>query len=175
MTIAYSLSKTYGLFARPEIDALMQAVRTLPKNPVAVILGASVGTATMSILEARPDIKVYTVDLDNCTIEKMHADRYGFSSRLAQIRGHSAKVGATWNKGAIDLLFVDACHTYLAVKADNKVWLPHLKKGGIAWYHDYGTDNNMWIEVKTAVDEDMRGQKQIARVCSSVAFQWQGV
>lgn len=37
----------------------------------------------------------------------------------------------------IDLLFIDATHTYDAVNADIKQWCPHLKDDGIVVFDDY--------------------------------------
>jgi len=169
---SHSISKAYGLFAKPEIDELKRVVRTLPGNLVAVVLGSGPGTATIAMFEARPTIRVYSVDVVDANIERLHAQKSGFMQRLVQIKGRSAQVGLEWQDPLIDLLFVDAHHTYDAVKADNKAWLPHLRDGGITWYHDYGTENSMWLEVKKAVDEDMLGQEQVAKVCSSIAFRW---
>ena len=103
-------------------------------------------------------------------MERFHAEQMGALPRLQQTRGDSRELG--WEGPQIDLLFVDACHAYSCVKQDNLNWLPALKAGGIAWYHDYGVGNSMWLEVKQAVDEDLAGQEQIVRVCSSIAFRW---
>jgi hypothetical protein len=170
MSTLTGMSKTHGMFAMPEIEAMMETVRKLPSNPLAVVLGAGPGTATISMLAARPDIVVYSVDIIDAIIEHFHAEQLGYLPRLHQIKAHSQHV--SWDGRLLDLLFVDACHTYPAVKADNAAWLPYLKVGGIAWYHDYGTENGMWLDVKRAVDEDMAGQEQIVRTCSSIAFRW---
>ena len=166
---SYSLSKTYGLFAVPEIEALKKVVRGLPKDSTAVVLGAGAGTTTLAILEARKDIVVYSVDIVVSKSERLHAKAGGQLGRLHQIKGRSETIGLTWDK-PVNLLLVDAWHTYDAVKADNATWLPHLRDRGIAWYHDYGTSNEMYAEVKRAVDEDMEGQEEIVQVCSSIAF-----
>jgi predicted O-methyltransferase YrrM len=50
-----------------------------------------------------------------------------------------------------DLIFVDANHSYEAVKADILAWTPLLADGGILCGHDYDPPN--WMGVKQAVDE----------------------
>jgi len=166
---SYSLSDTYGMFARAEIEALKKTVRQLPDDSIAIVLGAGPGTTTLAILEARDDIVVYSIDIVDSYSERLHATAGKSIDRLHQVRCDSALAGHSWDQ-PIDLLLVDAFHTYDAVKADNAAWLPHLKDRGIAWYHDYGTSNEMYAEVKRAVDEDMARQMKIAQVCSSIAF-----
>lgn len=43
-----------------------------------------------------------------------------------------------------DFIYIDADHTYEAVKSDLESWYPKLKKGGIMSGHDY-------VEVTTSV------------------------
>ncbi len=52
----------------------------------------------------------------------------------------------------IDLLFIDADHSYTAVKADWSQWLPHLNPNACVVMHDVG-----WAEgVQRVVNEDIR-------------------
>lgn len=50
--------------------------------------------------------------------------------------------------GMADLIFIDADHAYPSISEDIKIWLPHLKPGGIFSGHDYS-----WGGVIQAVDE----------------------
>jgi hypothetical protein len=40
----------------------------------------------------------------------------------------------------LDFIYVDANHTYQAVKDDIKLWYPKVKSGGIVMGHDYLPD-----------------------------------
>lgn len=51
-------------------------------------------------------------------------------------RGGSALWSQIWPV-PIDLLFIDGCHSYEAVKADIDGWLPHVSPGGFILGHDY--------------------------------------
>lgn len=52
--------------------------------------------------------------------------------------------------GSLDLVYIDANHTYEAVKTDIEAWLPKVRKGGIISWHDY---RRRWSGVMNAVDE----------------------
>ena len=53
--------------------------------------------------------------------------------------GTSRQWAAVW-QFQVDLVFLDAEHTYEAVSEDIRVWLPHVKTGGILCGHDYTSD-----------------------------------
>ena len=52
---------------------------------------------------------------------------------------------------SLDLVFIDADHSYESVLQDIKAWLPKVRKGGILSGHDY--DYPKFWGVKKAVDE----------------------
>lgn len=52
-----------------------------------------------------------------------------------------------------DLIFIDADHSYEAVKADIEAWWPKLKVGGILCFHDYDHNGRSWPGVHDAVHE----------------------
>ena len=55
-----------------------------------------------------------------------------------------------FHDGSLDGVFIDADHTYEAVKKDIENWMPKIRKGGILAGHDY---NNVWPGVIRAVNE----------------------
>lgn len=70
--------------------------------------------------------------------------------------------GANWfNDGSVDVLFIDAGHSYEAVKKDIEAWLPKMKPNGIIAGHDY----NSWQGVKKAVDEKFGTPTKIENDC----------
>ena len=63
----------------------------------------------------------------------------------------SLKASKKFDDDFFDMVFIDADHSYNAVKQDIKVWLPKIKPGGIIIGHDY---NNRWKnDVVKAVHE----------------------
>ena len=51
---------------------------------------------------------------------------------------------------SLDAVFIDADHSYEAVKMDIQNWMPKVRKGGILAGHDY---NSAWPGVIKAVNE----------------------
>ena len=82
-------------------------------------------------------------------------------TRLVQpIVATSIKASRGFDDGSLDFVFIDACHTYQAVKKDISSWLPKVKPGGILAGHDIGT----YRSVAQAVGE-MLGQVSIKENC----------
>ena len=65
---------------------------------------------------------------------------------------------AAWWTGPIDFLWIDADHTYDAVRADLEAWVPHVRIGGLFAGDDYG--HTLYPGVAQAWDRwaDERGQ-----------------
>jgi len=62
--------------------------------------------------------------------------------------------------GSLDLVFIDANHSYENVKEDIGNWLPKIRKGGIICGHDYVNkgiefESSLCTGVKRAVDESL--------------------
>jgi hypothetical protein len=74
---------------------------------------------------------------------------WAYEDRVTILRCTSQKA-ASW-LGLFDMVYIDAEHSYEAVKKDIKLWLPHVKPGGFISGHDYG--HKRFPGVKQAVDE----------------------
>ena len=68
-------------------------------------------------------------------------------------------VDAFENEPPLDMVFIDADHSYEAVKADIEAWLPKVKVGGILCGHDYGL---MFPGVAKAVDEAFGNDRKVS-------------
>ena len=63
--------------------------------------------------------------------------------------------------GSVDILFVDAGHSFEAVKKDIEAWLPKMKPNGIIAGHDY----TAWEGVNQAVNEVFGTPHKIENDC----------
>jgi len=82
------------------------------------------------------------------------------------IRGFSTREVCIFENNFFDFIYIDADHTYDAVKEDLGCWFPKLKKGGIIAGHDYCLKNvdqpNEYGVIK-AVDEFRDTNKYIIK------------
>lgn len=110
-------------------------------------------------LNAPSDCVIYTLDIDPAAaaaLEIGEIDSYlarkvgAFDSkvgqyfhntpeaaRIQQLWGDSTKLDFTAFEGSIDLVFVDAGHTYEYVRSDSGIALRMLRPGGVILWHDY--------------------------------------
>jgi hypothetical protein len=74
-----------------------------------------------------------------------------FTPRLTFVEKSSLEAAAWLEDASLDFVFIDADHSYEAVKADIAAWWPKLKPGGFLTGHDY--DSEKFPGVVRAVDE----------------------
>lgn len=150
----------------------MRAQEILNRLPPGPVVGAEIGVfsgKTSAALLKREGLKLYMVD----TWAPFLADEILIADRDEQEKNYQQAIEATqFNKSMrwilrmdslkaaeflaepLDFVFIDGDHSYIAVRADIKAWLPNLKKGGLLSGHDYANpDYNFGKDVKRAVDE----------------------
>ena len=96
-------------------------------------VGVRDGRTTFYLLDKIPTLKIYAVDLDaklfyNDTVKQKYKDR------LIPIQGNSGNVADKIPN--VDLVFIDADHSYKGCYKDIKVYSPKVNKGGILSGHD---------------------------------------
>jgi hypothetical protein len=73
----------------------------------------------------------------------------------------SHEAADNFNDGDVDVLFIDAGHSYEAVKKDIEAWLPKMKPNGIIAGHDY----HSWDGVRKVVNEAFSEVNKIENDC----------
>jgi hypothetical protein len=134
-------------------------LKNTPENGIFVELGAWKGKSTTfivtEIINQNRKINFYTIDLfknDSNIMDEKEIAAYGknysifeeyekntqhLSSHYKTIVSDSSKASSQFEDGSVDTIFIDAGHTYDAVKNDIISWVPKIKKGGIVSGHDY--------------------------------------
>jgi predicted O-methyltransferase YrrM len=118
------------------------------------------GMTTLQLaLNSPPNCRIYTLDvspevplnLDIGEIDRHLAQKVGVfhfdvghyfqgsacESKITQIWGDSTQVDLSEYNGRMDLVFVDAGHTYTYVKSDTQKAFQMVRAGGVVVWHDY--------------------------------------
>lgn len=83
-----------------------------------------------------------------------------FPSRAIIIKKSSVMAAREFNNKYFDFVFLDADHSYSAVKKDIKSWCPKIKPGGYICGHDYhragvfNAVNRMFSSMDIEIDQD---------------------
>lgn len=139
-----------------------EILRELPDGPVKMVeLGVHRGALSERLLAARWNLTLYMVDLWEPTADYPGERNEAYATAVARtiqygkrariICGNSIDVACNFADSSVDLVFVDADHSYAGVKADLEAWAPKVRSGGVLGGHDYRSDKGYGV-IK-AVDE----------------------
>lgn len=177
---AHSVVDWTGYLFHAEVDALKELALSLPESPRVVNIGAGNGTSGLAFMEARPDLQLYTIDIQlesspyGCLAGEEAVFRsagYWGDPRHQQIHGDSKAVGKEWQDALLDLVFIDGGHQYHEAKGDIEIWLPLIKPGGIVAVHDFEKTVKVWPGVDRAVRELLVGKYEtVLQVETLIAF-----
>lgn len=180
---AHIVADWTGYLTHAEIDALKALAQSLPDDPHVVNIGAGNGTSGLAFMESRPDLHLYTIDiqLESSPLGCLQGEQAVFETagfwgdpRYTQIHGDSRQVGARWATDyriPLDMVFVDGGHQEHEARGDIEAWLPHIKPGGLLVIHDYNKqDDKVWHGVNKAVDALIIGKfEEVLRVDTTIA------
>jgi len=93
------------------------------------------------------EVKLYGNDMKGCmalesqeTFDKVYRkviERFKGNPNIKIIKKTSKEASMDFKDNSVDLVFIDADHSYKSVKDDINLWLPKVRKGGILAGHDY--------------------------------------
>jgi predicted O-methyltransferase YrrM len=167
-----ALTKVYGWETVAEEYALVELVKQLPaKDAVIVELGGEYGRSASEFAYALRAYgkqgHVYTIDLfptnhpvvgNLLDAWRVNISEAGYQEVCTPLRASTIEGAKVWaeHNTPIDLLFIDAVHTYEDVWQDIAAWNEFVKPGGIVAFHDYAQQPDahpLHFEVKRAVDQ----------------------
>lgn len=77
--------------------------------------------------------------------------RFGNCPKVSILKTSSLEASKFFRDSYLDFAYIDACHSYEAVKQDLTAWYPKVKNGGVLAGHDY--DSKIYPGLARAVDE----------------------
>lgn len=115
----------------------IQALQTCPSTIVELGVRGGESTFVFERVARISGASLVSVDAtdcsDVCAYEKWHfveADDVGFGREFDAWCAHNGV------DCPVDVLFVDTSHEYMHTKQEVATWLPHLRVGGVAMFHD---------------------------------------
>ena len=119
-----------------EGELLYETAKLLPAKSVIVEIGTRIGGT--AYLLGKSNRRTYTID-DYSYVDSNYEQSMANLKSLKNVhllQGTSESFAKKW-KEPIDLLFIDGDHRYEGAKLDIDLWLPFVKQGGYAVFHDY--------------------------------------
>jgi hypothetical protein len=164
-------------------EQYLELLDATPEGGVFVELGCYKGKSTsfigVEIHKQKRDINFFAVDsfqgATNSTDENEVKAYNGISdieetyleniapigNKIQTIKSLSHEAADYFDDGSVSNLFIDAGHSYEAVKADIEAWLPKMKPNGIMAGHDF----NAWDGVNKAVKEKFGTPHKVENDC----------
>jgi len=95
-----------------------------------------------------------------------------YKKRVKVIKAFSKDAANSFEDGFFDFIYIDANHSYEAVKEDLNLWYPKLKDGGMFCGHDFleGRFYDSDFGVKSAVTEFARSLNKEPYVCGCTSW-----
>lgn len=111
-------------------------------------IGILEGSYSRALCRYNPELLLYSIDgwdlLENNTKRKKYQLWYyeRAKNKLAPhnvviIKELSTEAVKRFENGSLDFVYIDASHSYPAVKEDITIWTPKVRSGGIVSGHDY--------------------------------------
>lgn len=138
-----------------------------------VELGTHAGKSTTALAMAQQENDgrpVQTVDREEHPRVADNLAAAGVAAWVQRTVGDTHAVGRKWTR-PIELLFIDAGHTYAAVRGDIDLWTPHVVERGFVAIHDYPgwektTPNGVRHAIHKAVHETLMADSDHWQVVS---------
>lgn len=149
---------------KKEVAEKMRELIAPMKGQRIVDIGTGWAESSTFFSNLKPDWTIYTIDgfgiygdgriynkFDHYAVSKINMN---LGKNVIQILGNSQTI--PWEL-PIDVLFIDADHTYEGCKADYERYSPFVVSAGLIVFDDYTQENNPNNGVRKVVDEITEG------------------
>lgn len=145
-----------GWFSPENIETYKKLVSQVPMRGSVVELGCWMGRSLCSVANEIKSRQVLAVAVDSFTgednevgvygdvitqdVKKIFNDaikEFGISDSVMLLDMTTSEAADNVPNNSVDLLFIDADHSYQNVKEDIETWLPKMKRGGVISGHDF--------------------------------------
>mgnify|MGYP003335234449 CR=1 FL=1 len=132
--------------------------------------GRSTAFLGVEAINAGTDIRIYAVDVwsddisggakktmveqgldGNALYTRFMENVAPVASAIVPMRMTTTQAASNFADGSVDFVFIDADHSYEAVKQDIQTWLPKVRHGGVLAGHDYGWAGSVQRGVHDAI------------------------
>ncbi len=151
----------------PWLKSREQLISLLPKEAVVAEIGVLRGDFSSQILELTKPEHLFLIDCwDLCDFfeaglsdYQLVVSKFDNNPKVSIIKNTSSEAAKNFPDNYFDWVYIDANHSYDAVKNDLETWFPKVKNGGFISGHDYfvpgtpGTPNYYSYLVVPAVNE----------------------
>ena len=105
---------------------------------IMVELGAYWGYSTLALQKAARlnGGHLWTIEIDPTRAGVRGFDRAPDVAHGTLLLGDSGELGRAWDRGPIDLLYIDGDHSPAGVVRDWEAWSPHVAEHGVVFFHD---------------------------------------
>jgi len=145
---------------------IVELAALLPTSAVVAEVGSYAGESTKIFMNTRRIARLYAIDpwlngydnWDFANFSDMRAVEAQFDARTVGLNVIKMKMlnieAARKITEPLDMVYIDGCHRYAAVKEDINIWVQKIKPGGLLAGHDYSIP-----ETRMAVDEFANGRQ----------------
>tara|TARA_Y100000310_G_scaffold345544_1_gene466301 strand:+ start:2552 stop:3340 length:789 start_codon:yes stop_codon:yes gene_type:complete len=139
--MAYLVEDGISLLSMEEIIFLYDYAKKC--NGIIVEIGTcrAGSTAILGLSKLKNSDRVYSVDIVQAPRAKALLKQFGLFCNL--IKSNSHTLGQSWDKGDIDMVFIDGNHMMAYVLADMQIWERHIIENGYMLMHDCLTKKKM--------------------------------
>ncbi len=153
-----------GSFTRLSGEKLYEFATKVPADGAIVEIGVDQGRSASLLLAAAEIVKarVYLIDSwESVLVDNWHKVKEleaTFNVDSMVMRWFSDEAAGEFSDNSLDMTHIDANHHAPNPDDDCRLWMPKLKSGGVACFHDY---HPSWPAVMAAVDKHCAGWEDL--------------